>query len=180
MSELKIYRNGQGEPVRVEVHAGAIRDLLARIGVVFERWKPRRPLPTEAEQDEIIEAYREEIDRLMQSYGFRSVDVVRVAPSDPNSGTARRRYLHEHVHQEDEVRFLADGQATFYFNHDGDVYSVHCVAGDLITVPARMPHWFDMGEQPDFTMIRLFTRKGGPGSVFTGSDISTRFPGLGR
>jgi len=126
MSELKIYRNGQGEPVLAETRAASIREALGRIGVVYERWKPHRTLPADAEQDEIIEAYREEIDRLMQSYGFQSVDVVRMAPSDPNRETARLRYLHEHVHQEDEVRFLAEGEATFYLNHDGDIYSVHC------------------------------------------------------
>ncbi len=180
MSELKIYRNGQGEPVRTLIRAAVIREALARIGVAFERWKPRRPLPAEAQQDEIIEAYREEIDRLIQSWGFRSVDVVRVSPTDSNRRKARQRYLHEHVHQEDEVRFLAEGRARFYLNADGDVYELHCRAGDLIKVPARMPHWFDMGERPDFTMIRLFTRNRGRGSVFTGSDIASRFPGLGR
>jgi len=32
-----------------------------------------------------------------------------------------------------------------------------CEAGDLLWVPANTPHWFDCGEHPDFTAIRIFT-----------------------
>ena len=39
-------------------------------------------------------------------------------------------------------------------------------------------HWFDMGENPDFKCIRLFTTENGWVGDFTGSEIATRFPGM--
>ena len=50
------------------------------------------------------------------------------------------------------------------------------VAGDLVRVPAGMPHWFDMGPRPRFTAIRLFTNPEGWVAHYTGSDIARRFP----
>ena len=38
-----------------------------------------------------------------------------------------------------------------------EVISVMCKRGDLIGVPAQTKHWFDMGPEPAFTCIRLFT-----------------------
>jgi 1,2-dihydroxy-3-keto-5-methylthiopentene dioxygenase len=51
-----------------------------------------------------------------------------------------------------------------------------CTRGDLISVPAGMKHWFDMGPRPNFTAIRLFVNPDGWVARFTGSDIAERFP----
>jgi 1,2-dihydroxy-3-keto-5-methylthiopentene dioxygenase len=53
---------------------------------------------------------------------------------------------------------------------------VLCEAGDLIGVPDNTPHWFDMGPQPHFVAIRLFTNVEGWVARFTGADIAQRFP----
>jgi len=52
---------------------------------------------------------------------------------------------------------------------------VLCTKGDLISVPANTPHWFDMGPNPNFTAIRLFNNPEGWVANFTGSDIAQRF-----
>jgi 1,2-dihydroxy-3-keto-5-methylthiopentene dioxygenase len=38
---------------------------------------------------------------------------------------------------------------------------VLCEQGDLISVPANTPHWFDMGPNPYFIAIRLFNNPDG-------------------
>ena len=48
--------------------------------------------------------------------------------------------------------------------------------GDLISVPAGMRHWFDMGPTPRFTAVRLFTNADGWIAKFTGDAIADRFP----
>ena len=58
------------------------------------------------------------------------------------------------------------------------MFNMLCSAGDLISVPAGMRHWFDMGAAPRFTAIRLFVNPDGWVAAFTGSDIATRFPRL--
>ena len=52
------------------------------------------------------------------------------------------------------------------------------VVGDLISVPAGTKHWFDMGIDPEFTAIRLFTNSEGWVAEFTGDMIAQRFPKL--
>ncbi len=51
-----------------------------------------------------------------------------------------------------------------------------CEEGDLISVPAGTRHWFDMGPNPRFTAIRLFTNADGWIANFTGDTIADRFP----
>ena len=51
-----------------------------------------------------------------------------------------------------------------------------CEQGDLISVPANTPHWFDMGEEPQFKCIRLFTTPEGWVANYTGNHIAAEFP----
>jgi 1,2-dihydroxy-3-keto-5-methylthiopentene dioxygenase len=55
---------------------------------------------------------------------------------------------------------------------------VLCEKGDLISVPANTTHWFDMGKDPDFKCIRLFTTEDGWVGDFTGSEIARQFPDM--
>jgi len=69
-----------------------------------------------------------------------------------------------------------DSSGQFTLHIDGKVYEVLCESGDLIGVPDRTRHWFDMSESPYFIAIRLFTNKEGWVAEFTGDDIAERFP----
>ena len=53
-----------------------------------------------------------------------------------------------------------------------------CEKDDLISVPTGTPHWFDMGDSPSFTCIRLFDSEEGWVANYTGSDIAKSFPTL--
>ena len=55
-----------------------------------------------------------------------------------------------------------------------------CQQNDLISVPNGTPHWFDMGPEPQFTCIRLFTNTEGWVANFTGDDIASRTPRFER
>ena len=90
----------------------------------------------------------------------------------------RNKFLAEHTHADFEVRFVVDGSGLFYLHLGDRVMLVLCEKGDLISVPANTTHWFDMGENPDFKCIRLFTTEDGWVGDFTGSDIATRFPDM--
>jgi 1,2-dihydroxy-3-keto-5-methylthiopentene dioxygenase len=88
----------------------------------------------------------------------------------------RQKFLSEHRHLEDEVRFFVRGQGLFYLHLDGQVYALQCEKQDLIRVPSGTPHWFDMGPAPDFTCIRLFTNPEGWAAQWTGDAIAERMP----
>ena len=154
----------------------AVQRELSSVGVLFERWEASQTLDAGSSQDEIIEAYREPIDQLMKRFGFRSVDVVSLTADHPQKQALRDKFLHEHTHDDYEARFFVEGAGLFYLRSGGRVLAVHCTRGDLISVPAGMTHWFDMGAEPHLKAIRLFTTEEGWVANFTGSDIADRFP----
>lgn len=176
MSELRVYPEDGPQPRLVLDTFSDIRRELGAIGVNFERWKADRILPDGANPEDVIAAYRGDIDRLMTDYGFKSVDVVRMTPDHPDRDALRAKFLDEHTHTEFEVRFFVEGSGLFCLHTNEQVYAVICKQGDLISVPAGTTHWFDMGPRPRFTAIRLFTNPDGWVANFTGSDIASRFP----
>jgi 1,2-dihydroxy-3-keto-5-methylthiopentene dioxygenase len=177
MSRLRIYSDSDhAKPLETLTEAGAIAAALATVGVRFERWDASQPLLPGADPDAVIAAYREDIDRLMREEGYQAVDVISLAPDHPDRETLRAKFLDEHTHSEDEVRFFVAGAGQFTLHIGARVYEVLCEAGDLIGVPDRTPHWFDMSEAPYFVAIRLFTNKEGWVADYTGDAIATRYP----
>jgi 1,2-dihydroxy-3-keto-5-methylthiopentene dioxygenase len=160
--------------------AGEITAELARRGVRYEQWAAGGTLAPGAGSDDVLAAYAADVDRL-RSEGYETVDVVRLVPdeSDPDwpatAAVARQKFLAEHTHADDEVRFFVEGRGAFYLRIDGEVLIVVCEAGDLLSVPADTTHWFDMGTRPHFAAIRFFRIAEGWVGNFTGDDIAERF-----
>lgn len=180
MSLLRLYPSDADPRAHEDHHTlDAIAAAAARYGIRFERWQAGVELPKSAGQEEVLAAYRDDVDRLSRAAGFASADVVRVHPDTPNHADMRRRFLAEHTHAADEARFFVEGRGLFVIHKDGAVLAVLCEQGDLINVPAGTPHWFDMGPSPRFAAIRFFTNPDGWVAQFTGSDIADRFPRLG-
>jgi 1,2-dihydroxy-3-keto-5-methylthiopentene dioxygenase len=151
-----------------EVIAAALRT----IGVRFERW----PLRELSGGEDVLAAYASEIERLKREGGYTTVDVVRMVPDHPDRTALRAKFLDEHRHSEDEVRFFVEGEGLFTLHATGKVFALLCTAGDLVSVPAGMAHWFDMGPTPRFTAIRLFVDPSGWVAQYTGDAIAQRFP----
>ncbi len=179
MSRLRIFdENDPGQPLFASGDGAAIAAELEKIGVTFERWQASQPIAPGATPGQVMEAYRADIDRLVAERGFKTVDVVSIAPDNPNREAMRTKFLDEHAHKEDEVRFFVAGSGLFSLHVGEKVYDVLCEAGDLISVPDGATHWFDMGPEPSFVAIRFFTEPDGWVGHFTGSDIAQRFPRL--
>ncbi|PTL84644.1 acireductone dioxygenase [Vitiosangium sp. GDMCC 1.1324] len=177
MSELTVFNEGESQSHQIRTRDfDAIRRELDSVGIRFERWEARQPLKPGASQAEILEAYRDSVERLKQERGFKTADVLSMVPDHPDKAALRNKFLNEHTHTEDEVRFFVEGQGLFSIHKGGRVFNVLCEKGDLIGVPDGTPHWFDMGPQPRFTAIRLFTNTEGWVAHHTGSDIASRFP----
>ena len=175
MSRLQVFAETDGTIPLLDTRDGdTIGAALGEIGVRFERW-PLKPLATDSD---ILAIYAPEVERLTRAGGYRSIDVAKIAPDHPDRAAMRGKFLSEHTHGEDEVRFFVEGEGLFTLHHDARVFNMLCGAGDLISVPAGMRHWFDMGASPRFTAIRLFVNSDGWIAAFTGSDIAERFPRL--
>ncbi|KAA2214601.1 1,2-dihydroxy-3-keto-5-methylthiopentene dioxygenase [Teichococcus oryzae] len=150
---------------------------LAPIGVRFERW-PAADLPADAPAEAVLEAYRPQLDALMAGSQAGSADVIKMDSSLPQKEAVRAKFLAEHTHTEDEVRFFHEGSGNFIMHVNGKVYDAHCTRGDLISVPANTQHWFDAGVEPKVTALRIFTDTSGWTPHYTGTDISERFPAV--
>lgn len=175
MTRLRIFPvQGGVSPVETD-DPSEIAARLSAIGIRFEQW-PSRRLAGDADSQAVLAAFAPEIDRLKAEGGYRSVDVIRMIPDHPEREALRSKFLSEHRHAEDEVRFFVEGEGLFTLRDDDQVHSVLCRAGDLIGVPAGTRHWFDMGPQPHFTAIRLFVDPAGWVAAFTGDPIADRFP----
>jgi 1,2-dihydroxy-3-keto-5-methylthiopentene dioxygenase len=176
MSRLRIFSENDPATVLFESSDGdGIAKHLAEQGIGFERW-PVRAMTANSSNEEILALYKPEIDRLVAENGFRSIDVVSINPDHPDRNAMRSKFLNEHSHKEDEVRFFVRGGGLFTLHIGEQVYEVLCQAQDLIRVPDGTNHWFDMGPEPLFTAIRFFTEADGWVGYFTDSDIAARFP----
>ncbi len=177
MSQLTIYVEADSDNALLRTNDfNQIESELGKAGIRIERWIADRELADDADNDTIIAAYKIEIDRLVAKRGYQSWDVVSMNPNHPEKEAFRQKFLDEHTHSEDEVRFFVRGHGLFVIHAGDKVYSMLCEKDDLISVPANTKHWFDMGPNPTFTAIRLFHNPDGWVAKFTGDKIASRFP----
>jgi 1,2-dihydroxy-3-keto-5-methylthiopentene dioxygenase len=179
MSRLRIFAEAKPDAPRLSTrdHAEIARELGQR-GVRFEQWQAKADVKPGASQDEVVAAYNGDIERLKRERGYQAVDVVSLNPQHPDKAALRQKFLSEHSHSEDEVRFFVAGAGLFTLHLGAEVCEVLCEQGDLIAVPEGTRHWFDMGPNPYFIAIRLFTNPAGWVANYTGSEIATSFPRL--
>lgn len=179
MSRLRIFHDHEPEtPLFCSEHREQITVRLQALGIRFEQWPLADSIRTGATPEQVLSDYQQPIEQLNAEYGFQSMDVISLVPEHPQRAELRQKFLQEHTHNEDEIRFFVAGSGLFTMHPHAEVYEVLCTAGDLISVPAGMRHWFDMGSAPDFIAIRFFTRPDGWVGYFTGDTIADRFPRL--
>ncbi|MEW9552866.1 acireductone dioxygenase [Nonomuraea sp. NPDC050783] len=182
MTYLTVYTDGEQPETLLETEDTAeIAATLKEIDVVLRHWQVVEDLPEDAGQEEILAAYGAEVERVIAEEGYTFVDVARLRPDGgpdwpERAAAARQKFLSEHTHDDDEVRYFVSGSGIFYLHAGGKVHAVLCEAGDLLSVPRNTTHWFDMGTEPDFTAIRFFHDDDGWVGDFTGDPIAARIP----
>lgn len=152
-------------------------EYLSRHGIVYAQWTADQAFSREADQETVLKAYAPALQPYMAAHGYRTADVVSIHENTPGLDEIRAKFLKEHTHTEDEVRFFVEGQGYFWFNlgEPEPVFCVRCVAGDLLSVPAHYRHWFDLGPSPLVKTIRIFTDASGWTPHYTGSGIDSQY-----
>ena len=177
MSLLTIYADQGADQLQLRSDdPDAIRSDLALRGIGFERWPARRELAADATPEAILSSYAAEIARVQARGTYPTVDAIRITPDHPDREALRGKFLAEHTHSEDEVRFFVEGRGLFCLHIGAEVLQVLCEAEDWISVPAGTRHWFDMGPEPGFCALRFFQNPEGWVASFTGDPIASRFP----
>ena len=155
---------------------GDVTDYLAKIGIEYDVWEPSQPLASDASQQEILDAYSSEIEKLKAAGGYVTADVINVNPQTPNLDAMLAKFSREHWHDEDEVRFIVQGRGLFHVNpKTSPVVGIEVEAGDLIRVPRGTLHWFDLCSDKQIRCIRLFQDPSGWTPWYTESGVDEGF-----
>ena len=153
-----------------------ITNRLFTIGIDYEVWEPSHPTSAGAPAEEILAAYRNEIDRMKSSGGYVTADVINVNPATPGLDAMLQKFSREHWHDEDEVRFIIHGRGVFHIHpKDSPVVAIEVEAGDLIRVPRGTFHWFDLCAEREIRAIRLFQDPSGWAPQYTDSGADSKF-----
>jgi 1,2-dihydroxy-3-keto-5-methylthiopentene dioxygenase len=154
-----------------------VRSFMDSKNIFYDRWEPQAELGKHATQEEILAAFASQLESFMEKGGYKTADVISVFPDTPNLLAIRKKFLSEHTHTEDEVRYFVEGQGLFWFNLGGDepVFSVLCQKGDILSVPAGTKHWFDLGPEAHVRAIRIFSDESGWVANYTDSKTDERY-----
>jgi len=125
-------------------------DELARIGVHHER------LEVDPED------YQPAMDRLMAARGYVTQDIIELVPETPGLDQLCDKFKGEHLHTDDEVRFVLAGAGVFDLRSADDRWlRAEVEAGDLLVVPAGLYHRFFLTDERQIRCVRLFKDSSG-------------------
>ena len=106
--------------------------------------------------------YQPVLDDLAQKQGYGTQDQIKLNKDTPNLEVALKKFDAEHLHTDDEVRFVLDGEAVFDVRANDDRWlRIIVEAGDLIVVPKGKHHRFELSPICQMHCIRLFKDQAG-------------------
>jgi 1,2-dihydroxy-3-keto-5-methylthiopentene dioxygenase len=118
---------------------------LAAIGVHYEQMKLDP------------EAYQPSLDELKAERGYIEQDIVELKPDMDNLEAICDKFKDEHLHTDDEVRLVLEGEGIFDLRSKDDEWMrATVVAGDLLVVPANLHHRFFLTDKKHIRCVRLF------------------------
>src|SRR5690348_2940900 len=106
-SQLTIF--SETNPDQVILHTtdrNEIREHLKEIGIVYEVWPIDKNINAHSTHEQILAAYANSIQKLIAEGGYQSHDVISLNSNHPDKAALRKKFLSEHTHAEDEVRFF--------------------------------------------------------------------------
>lgn len=166
-------------PNKIE-NLSEIISYLNKKGLYYEKWDIDTNILKYATDQDILNSYEDKINDFCNKKGYQTFDIININENTPNIDSLRQKFLKEHTHSEDEVRFFIYGKGLFWFNYKDDVFALLCESGDLLSVPTSYKHWFDMGTTPDVKVIRIFTDPKGWVADYTESNIDNKYNNLFR
>jgi 1,2-dihydroxy-3-keto-5-methylthiopentene dioxygenase len=175
MSILSVFHVASpGLAYKVLTHHDDIVATLAEQGVRFARWQPDVRLRPGSPAQEVLDACRAPLDRLMTEHGCQAVSVLSCEGVDPT----QQDLAEEHVHDSAEVFAPLSGRAQLSLRLGDQVYAVLCEKGDVLVVPGATRRWFDLGDSPFCLAVRLFANEQGMTPRLTGDATAQAFAGI--
>ncbi len=150
--------------------APALMAALAPLGVRLRQypiapaaapWLASAELDADA-QASLLEALDDVFQELREERGYQERDLVVLHPQHPSLAELDAKFCRIHIHEDEEVRYIVDGEGVFGFVlPDGRQLEVTVDAGDYIDIPAGVEHWFRLNERQRIKAVRYFSARGG-------------------
>uniref|UniRef100_A0A673CS47 Acireductone dioxygenase n=1 Tax=Sphaeramia orbicularis TaxID=375764 RepID=A0A673CS47_9TELE len=136
----------QRKPHKLNPNQPVTLDELKTLGVYY--WKLNADI---YETDPDLEQIRKE-------QGYSYMDIITIHKDKlPNYEEKLKMFFEEHLHLDDEIRYILDGRAYFDVRDKEDRWiRISMSKGDLITLPAGIYHRFTLDETNYTKAMRLF------------------------
>ena len=155
---------------------------LAPVGVRLERWPVgggreveallARAALDDAEKERLLQALDRYFEKLVSEAGYKARDLIVIHPELADLEAMLARFDRCHTHDDDEVRYIIDGEGVFGFvRPDGSQVELTVSREDYIQVPAGTEHWFRMTAARRIKAVRYFTTTEGWTPRYTATPI---------
>ncbi|KAH8689642.1 putative ARD/ARD family protein [Talaromyces proteolyticus] len=100
-----------------------------------------------------------DVDTLAQTRGYKNRDEITVSPEKMGAIYEEKvkSFFHEHLHEDEEIRYILDGEGFFDVRSENDDWvRIRLVKDDLIILPAGIYHRFTTDSKNYIKAMRLF------------------------
>jgi 1,2-dihydroxy-3-keto-5-methylthiopentene dioxygenase len=157
-----------------------IQDALAPLRVRVNHWPTAcavrslldQPALDEEEKERVLTCHDGYFDRLRDEFGYQARDLIVLHPEMEHLHQLLAKFDRCHTHDDDEVRYIVDGEGVFGFVlPDGGQLHLTVQPGEFINVPAGTEHWFYLTSLQRIKAVRYFTSTEGWVPVYTDTVI---------